>query len=674
MQSFHSRLLLATLLAPAALLTAQTVTTSGTLSVGGGTALLDGDRPAFQQITQHRKTWYGGIEDFSLVRESDDSVLKFDARILPWDDSYRAAVRYEVPEKFYFAAGFDQFRVYSDGSSARYPAGQSFVMFEEDLRLARSKLWAEFGAYTANQTLIKLRYERKMRDGTKASTKWADTSLAGGTRSFVPSFYNLEETTDVVSLDVGNDSKVEMKWNVGARFQETQLDNKQWARRRPFESADRQVTSSDETKTDMFTVHGYYLRKVSEQLTVSGGALRTSLDSRMAGGHIYGQSYDPVYDPAYLRRQQRDEGFYGLHGSADVEQTVLNLNAVYMPRKNWTVRGAIRYENRHNETMAEFVETNILSGGVAEAHDMVSLHDRKWDEFAESIDARYTGVEDWTFGAKAEWVQGSGDLDEEFYNHHTHEVTVDRRSDDVRETQKYSLNANWYAQPGLTFAAQYYFKGQQNDYDPVRDNTENTGSNRYPGYLTNQDFEMHDLNVRMSWRPAAGLNLVTRYDYQTSEILTQAPVLAMVTSGTLDSSIISQSVTWTPTTKLYLNGAINVTKDSLEVPVTADNYLQNGDNDYMNMSLGGGYAIGKKDNVSVDMTYFKADNFVSTTETLPLNNSQETRAGYVTWVRRQSEALVYTVKYGYVTNDDETNAGLNDFNAHVLYARVQFRF
>ncbi|MEX2044027.1 MAG: hypothetical protein WD941_01665 [Opitutus sp.] len=668
------------MLAPAALF-AQNVTTSGTFSVGGGTALLDGDRPAFQQITQHRKTWYGGIEEFHLVREGDESVLKFDARLLPWDDNFRIAVRYEVPEKFYFDAGFDQFRVYSDGSSARYPAGQSFVMFEEDLRLTRGKIWAEFGAFTANQTLIKLRYERRMRDGSKASTMWADTNLAGGTRSFVPSFYDLDETTDIVSLDVGNDSKEEMKWNVGMRFQEATLDNKRWARRRPFESADRQITTKDETKTDIFTVHGYYLRKVSEQLTVSGGALRTSLDSRMAGSRIYGQSYDPVYDPSYARKQQRDEGFYGLGGSADVEQTVLNLNAVYLPKKNWTVRGAIRYENRHNETMAEFIETNVVGSAlVSEGHDMVSLHDRKWDEFAESIEARYTGVEDWTFGAKAEWVQGSGDLDEEFYNHHTHEVTTDRKSDDVRKTQKYSLNANWYAQPGLTFAAQYYFKGQQNDYDAVRDNTyngpETTGvsGNRYPSYLTNQDFEVHDLNLRMSWRPAAGLNLVTRYDYQTSEIYTQAPGLALVTSGTLDSHIISQSVTWSPTARLYLNGAINVTKDSLETPAIPGSYLQNGDNDYLNLTLGGGYAIGKKDNVQVDVNYFKADNFVSTTATMPLNSGQDTRAGYLTWVRRQSETLAYTVKYGYITNDDEANRGLNDFNAHVLYAKVQFSF
>lgn len=679
MQRFPSRLLLATLLAPAAL-SAQNVTTSGTFSVGGGTALLDGDRPAFQQFTQNRKTWYGGLEDLRITRETDETVLKFDARILPWDDAFRLAVRYEGPEKFYFDAGIDQFRVYDDGSSARYPAGQSFVMFEEDLRLTRGKIWAEFGAYTANKTMMKLRYERRTRDGMKASTMWADTALAGGTRSFVPTYYDLDETVTSVSLDIGNESKEDVKWNVGGRYQETKLDNGRWARRRPFESADRQVTTKDETKSEAFTMHGYYLRKVSEQLTVSSGAMRTTLDSNMAGSRIYGQSYDPVYDPAYLRKQQRDEGFYDLHGNADVEQTVLNLNAVYVPMKHWSVRAGMRYENRHAQTMAEFMETNVVGSAlVSEQHDMVSAHDKKWDEFLESIDVRYTGVEDWNFSAKAEWVQGSGDLDEEFYNHHTHVYTTQRKSDDVRKTQKYSLNANWYAQPGLTFAAQYYFKGQTNDYDILSDNTyngpETTGisGNRYPSYLTNQDFETHDINVRMSWRPAATLNLVTRYDLQKSEIFTQPAGLAMIKSATLDSHIISQSATWSPTAKLYLSGNVNVTKDCMETPAVGT-YLQKGDNDYLNLTLGGGYAVGKKDNLQVDLGYFKADNFVSTTATMPLNSGQELRSGYLTWVRRQSENLVYTVKYGYITNDDEANLGLNDFSAHVLYARVQFMF
>jgi hypothetical protein len=54
-----------------------------------------------------------------------------------------------------------------------------------------------------------------------------------------------------------------------------------------------------------------------------------------------------VYDPAYLRRQQRDEGYTGLHGTADLRQTVLTANAVYLPAPHWSVRSSLRFESTH---------------------------------------------------------------------------------------------------------------------------------------------------------------------------------------------------------------------------------------------------------------------------------------------------------------------------------------
>jgi hypothetical protein len=674
MQSFRSCALWAGLLAPA-LVFAQDVT--GTITVGGGAALLDGDRPSFQRIIQHKKDGYGGIEDYQLIREDKNSVLKFNARALLGDDDYRLGFRYERPDRFYAGAGFERFRVFYDGSGGYFrPTGTSFVMFDEDLSLTRSKLWVELGAYTADKTLIRLRWERRERDGTKDSTMWGDSNLVGtfGTRSVVPSFYDFDETTDVITFDVGNETAQEQKWNVGARYSETKLENKRWARRRPFETADRQITTKDETKNDIFAVHGYYLRRLNEQFTFSAGALRTDLDTKLHGSRIYGQGYDPVYDPAYLRRQQRDEGYYGLHGNGEIKQTVLNANLVYQPHKHWSIRPSLRFENMHQETMADFIETNIGAGPAFAAiiEDAEGYHKKKWDEFSEAIEVRYTGKPDWTFSAKGEWVQGQGDHQEDRILHHTI-VSIDRDMEYTRTSQKYSFSANWYVKPGLTFAAQYYFKGNVNDYDARRDNTPNTGADRYPAYITDQDFEVNDFNLRMSWRPRPMLNLVTRYDNQQSKIITGEAGLPMDRSSSLQSHIISQSVTWSPTSRLYLTGNVNVTYDQMETPAVL--FVQHGDNNYVSGSLGAGYALAKQDDLYLDYSFFRANNFIDRSAlTLPYGNSQKTHSGYLTWVRRQSEHLVYTVKYGYVTNRDVTWAGLNDFDAHLIYARVQYKF
>jgi hypothetical protein len=675
MHSFRSCALWA-LLTPAALL-AQTVATEGTVAVAVGGTLLDGDRPAFQRLTQQKKDGYGGIEEFRLTRESKESIFKFEARLLPGNDQYRLAGRFEVTDRYYIDAGFDQYRVWYDGSGGIFrPTETEFTLFNEDLSLTRSRFWAEAGFYTADKTLFRFRYERRARDGTKDSTSWGDSNLVGtfGTRSVAPSFYDLDETTDLFTFDVGNDQKEGTKWAVGARYAETKLDDKRNMRRRPFETADRIVTQKDETKNDLFAVNGYYLRQLNEQWTVSAGAMRTKLDTKISGSRIYGQSYDPVYDPAYVRRQQRDEGFFDLHGDAQLKQTVLNLNAVYVPLKNWSIRPSLRFENLHQEAITEYEETNIGAGPAFAAviEGVEADHKKEWDEFAEAVEVRYTGQPNWTYYAKGEWIQGNGTLEEERMLH-TGVLTIDRDTEYDRTTQKYSFGANWYAKPGLTLAAQYYFKGNINDYDAIRDNTPPGTADRYPAYITGQDFETNDYNVRLSWRPVSLLGLVTRYDNQQSKIISSEAGLGKTQSSKLISHIISQSVTWSPTSRLYLTGNVNLTYDQMQTPAIA--FVQHADNNYINGSLGGGYALAKLDDLYLDYSFFRAKNLIDRSAlTLPYGVDQKLQAAYLTWVRRQTEHLVYAFKYGYVTNRDGTWLGRNDFDAHVLYAKVQYHF
>ena len=663
-------------LALASPLAAQ-VTTEGVVAVGGGGALHDGDRPQFQRLTQHRKEGWGGIEELRITGEGKDSIFKLEARALLGDADYRLLGRFEKTDKFYVEAGFSQFRVYYDGSGGYFrPTDTEFTLFDEDLSLKRGRIWAEAGVWLPAQTLLRFRYERRTRDGRKDSTMWGDSNLVGtfGTRSVAPAFYDLDEATHTFSVDLGNDTQPSVKWGVGARYQETELNDKRWSRRRPFETADRQITSKDETKNDLFAVHGFYLRQLNERLTLSAGAMRTDLDTNIAGSRIYGQTFDPVFDPAYLRRQQRDEGFYDLHGAAELRQTVLNANAVYLPAKHWSVRPSLRFENLHQKTIADFIETNIGAGPAfaaiieeAEAH-----HDKTWNELSEALELRFTGVPKWTFSAEGLWVQGDGDLQEERALHGP-VVTIDRDMEYERLSQKYSFTTNWYARPGFTFAAQYYLKRNDNEYDARRDNTPAGTADRYPAFITDQDFETHDINLRVSWRPRAALNLVSRYDHQQSRIESNEAGLAVTTSSKVRSHILSQSVTWSPAGRYYVSGSINVTYDQMNTPAIA--FVQHADNNYVNGSIGGGCTVGKLDDVYVDYSWFNARNFIDRSQlTLPYGLSQQTQAGSITWLRRQTEHLIYTLKYGYVSNRDLTWAGRGDFEAHVLYGRVQYRF
>ena len=80
-------------------------------------------------------------------------------------------------------------------------------------------------------------------------------------------------------------------------------------RRRPFELQDRHLTQREGLEGDMFNVHASTETRLNERLRFTTGAAYTTMDTDISGSRIYGSGYDPVYDPLFARRQQRDEGF-----------------------------------------------------------------------------------------------------------------------------------------------------------------------------------------------------------------------------------------------------------------------------------------------------------------------------------------------------------------------------
>jgi hypothetical protein len=682
MLSLRSSALLAAALAPSAL-TAQVAskasapTIEGVVSVAAGATLLDGDRPAFQHHFNQKKDGYGGFEELRYKRETKTSVFQIDGRLMPGNDEYALHLRFDQNETWYVDGGYDSYRIWYDGSGGYFrPTNTSFRLYDEGLYIDRSKLWLELGWAPADKPYFKLRAERSTREGQKGSTHWGDTNLTSvySTRNIVPTYLDIDEVRDVVTFDAGHETD-NQQWKVGVRYDHSELDNKKNTRRRPLETtADRFVTTKDETVTDIFSAHAFTERRFSEKLSMSTGGIITSLDTNLEGSRIYGASgYDPVFDPAYSRRQARDEGYLELGGGSQMKQYVFNLNLVYLPAKNWNVRTAFRFEDMRVDNVSTFIESNIATNLSAVLEEIEAESERKWDEFTESVEIKYTGMPNWTYNWRAEWTQGTGDLDELRLIEETNTTTISRLTDYTRDTQKYSFTSNWYARPGLTFSAQYYFKVRLNDYDAVRDSTPGGSADRYPAYIVDQDFETNDFNVRMTWRPASNVSLVTRYDYQKSNIISTEAGLFEVTSSKATTHIISQNVTWNPTARLYIVGNVNKVWDQVATP--AYMYVLNGDNNYLNASLAAGYALGKVTDIYADYTYYKADNFADNSATsLPYGADEKRNVLSVTWVRRQNENLIYTLKYSFASNRDVTSGNRNNYDAHVLYGKVQYRF
>jgi hypothetical protein len=167
--------------------------------------------------------------------------------------------------------------------------------------------------------------------------------------------------------------------------------------------------------------------------------------------------------------------------------------------------------------------------------------------------------------------------------------------------------------------------------------------------------------------------MVTRYDFQLATVASGFVAIPQIESARAKVHIVSQSVTWSPLTNLYIVGAANLTYDQLTSP--AAGFVRNSDNNYFNASINAGYAVGKITDLYVDLTHYRARDFSDNSAvSLPYGADQRIQTASLTCVVRTTPRTIYTLKYTYAVNEDHTSGDHNDFRAHVVYAKAQYRF
>lgn len=659
-----------------------------TLSVGGATSD-KGDLPAFQRVQQHRQSGYGGIEDLYYSTDLTNAVnLVLKGHALFRDNDFLVDLRLAKEDVGYVNVGYKEFRTYYDGSGNFFqPNGQFFENFDTDLHLDRSNLWLEAGYTAPDKINFTVRYDYTQRDGQKDSLAWADSNLTGGlgSRRISPSRWRINEDRHIIQGRIFQDTE-KLNWEIVGRYEDGDQDNRRDVRRRPLEAGtDRSVTHREGQAIDLYNLRGSVQSQLTDTLRLATSVSRTKIDTNLEGSRIYGPDYDSVWDPVWANRQFRDEGFFDLTGETEMKQTIGTVSALFTPGKHWVIAPSFRAEKITWGNHADFEETNFSSARVAIVEEVLATSDKEWKNYSETLEIRYNGIQNITLNAKAEWLNADGDLTEQRILEPglpAQAIAIDRDTEFDRSSQKYSFTANWYARPGLTLAGQFYYKGRENDYSSPRDNTNNaiTSPDRFPAFITNQDFETYDFNGRLSWRINPKLRSVTRYDYQRNTIDSQDFGLGFGESGEMKTHILAQTLTYNPTINWYVTANYNRVWDVLRTPSTqltgnAAGIVLNSDNNYYNYSIITGFAPDDQDDLVFQYNFYKADNFVDNSRrSVAYGAGVSTYELSATWTRRFSARLATTVKYGFTESDDVTFGGKNGYRAHVVYAKMQYRF
>jgi hypothetical protein len=677
------------------------------IELGIGGTITDGDRAQFEQ--EHHLPGdevYGGITDMHYEHGvGEKAILTVDGHAL-WDiNDYDIKVQLEEPKFGYVQVGFTEFRSWYDGNGGFFPphGGTWFPPFFPEMHIDRGDVWIELGLRAPDLPEMTLRFDHMFRDGQKDSTTWGDTALTGlqvnPTRKIVPSFRDIDETRDILSFDAsktfGNtDALIGMRWEHVENLDDIKMErNAGQINPPPVAGRQRFVTQNQNDDIDLFSGHAITETRFTDNFWFTAGYSYTTIDNDTSGSRNFGTHFDSAFGEPVPQLGQRDHAFVDLAGMAEVVYHVVNANLFWMPFENLSVISGFRYTHEDDDTDATYLALEPVPntppftspngsnprGGFHFGPASPASGERQsdYDRFAQSLGLRYTGVKNLLLYAEGEWEEECGHV---FEFQSDEGLLVDKDTHFIG--QKYAVGATWYPMARMDVAAQYYHKIA--DYD--NDIFQASGQR-----LVGQDWDTDDANIHVTLRPKVPawlgtVSIVTRYDYIFTSIdgqwaLDTSPLREQQT-GDITKHLISESITWNPLARFYLQANGSVTLNQTETPASKISLIPNTSptvvdfrNDYWTVSASAGYLLDDKTDLHTEYSFFCAnDHFKNSRVAVPYGLGATEHIVSAGISRELTKQVRISLRYTYFNYDDATFGGHNDYEAHSIFSSLQYRF
>jgi len=674
------------------------------IELGVGGTIVNGDNAQFEQ--EHRlpaNTAYGGIQDMHLEGNvAKDVLFSVDGHAI-WDtNDYDIQVQLSKPKLGYIKGGFTEFRSWYDGNGGFLPTqgGTWFPPAFPEMHIDRGDAWIELGLRVPDWPEITIRYEHEFRDGQKDSTTWGDTALTGitvgnPTRKIVPSFRDIDETRDIVSLEIsktiGNTDVL-----LGMRYEYNNEDDSLNMERSAgsvgvVPGGQRFVTQVQKDNVDLFSGHGITVTRFSDSLWFTAGYSYTTLTNDLSGTRIFGTQFDSAFGEPVPTLGGHDTAFLDLAGTTQVKENLFNANLFWMPLESLTVLTGLRYTHENLDTDSTFLDFEPVpntppfsptnpQGGFHFGPPILGFGGRSSDGnlFAERLELRYTGIKDWVFYAEGEWEEEWGHVNEN--QNIDGDVPLDKDTNALG--QKYTIGANWYPTIRLSLSGQYFHRIASYDQDLF-----SSAHQR----LLNQDWNVDDLNVRITFRPKiptwlGALSLVTRYDFVHTTIAGQwfveGETLAEEQTGVIKQHVISEALNWNPVARFYLQANVSYTLNQTDTPANdislaplTSPTVTNFRNDYWTVTSAFGYIIDDKTDFYSDFSFYCAnDHFKNPAVAVIYGLGATEYTASATVTRQLTKQMRLLLRYGYYNYRDVTSGGHDNYRGHSIYSGLQVRF
>ena len=648
------------------------LSTGGLMTSGGSTAQA-------QQQFQLSKGVFGGISDLHIQQEvAKKTTLTLDGHALFDQNDYKVILGLSREELGYVKFTASDFRTWYNGAGGYYPPTRlQYNLPNDALSVDRGEISVEAGLTLKDMPQAVFKYTHSYRDGDKSSTIWGPVhpNLTTTVAGVFPSIYSLNEKVDSYALDLTHHINT-TDFGLGVRYDTASLADTQKETFWSGETQQRDVTNQQGTSYDMFNVHAFSETWLKKNLFFSTGYSFANLDDNFSGNRVYGDDFDVAYSPNNLNGM----GYTSLNGGAHKQEHVVNVNLMTIPHKNLTIVPSLRVQqdnwNANSTgmgTLSDFNPEPFTSNSDGESLDL-----------RERLDIRYTGITNWVHYCGAELTEGNGDVNQTGGLNQVNGYgppPIQCHTDDTRFFQKYFVGTRWYPYRRTSIDLGGYYKNNQYNYNNPLDSTYNgAGSpDRYPAYLTQQNFQTYDGNIRLTLRPAANVMLVSRYEYQWSTINTTPDAISGFSSSqssTMTSQIIGQNASWSPWSRLCLQAGFNYVLSETETP-TSD-YTQavlNSQNNYWTVTFNSAVVLDEKTDLNLTYLYYQASDYNNNSaDGLPLGAGAQEHTVTAGITRRINPHLRVNVKCAYSQYNDWASGGNNNTTAEMVYTSLQYRF
>lgn len=701
------------------------------LTLGG--MVLGGDQAQFRQ-QNHTSSGpvFGGIEDMHYEKTlGKNTQLTIDGHAIFDNSDYKIKLGLSKPDLGYINAGYTQFRTWSDDNGGYIQStGQFFPgLNNNDMALDHGDIWVEIGLRDPNLPEMTVRYDHDYRYGQESSTEWGTvyvgTPTAAGTnqRKAYPSFWDINETRDILSFDAtktvfGNtDLTLGMRYEYNRNNDTFNEDNLTYRATSPGLQYNAYTSQVNDLDLNLFDGHYSSVTRLNDNFWFTTGYCYTAMDSNTGATRLTGTTgsltaFDPLHPLA---------GFTMANGASVSQEQIINLSLMWVPIKDLTIIPAVRIgvENINSNSPYISTGTSVAISGT----NYVATSSNHYNDVEESLDIRYTGIDNILLYFRGNWDEQTGDYDQTQTigtNINGGTVTVVRHApfsplvlpvtgfnsvsqaaNNTYLSQKYALGANWYPLTHLNLAVQYYFQDEQSNYlwtpqtilsGTVINSIANAGKNM--GVISAEDLVTNDVNARVTWRPINSLALVTRYDMQyitmynsgIGSSTTPSSYLPGTQSANIANNMFTECITWNPLPRLYVEGNGSLVFSQTDTPAAAINLtggtpsqhtpsVLNFSNNYYEVSCDVGFIIDDKTDLHADYTFYRACNYDNNISAgMPYGAGAIENTVSVGIVRKITKNISASLKYSYISYYDQTSGSNDSYTANMIYSGLQFRF